>query len=150
MRSDAVNLTRNLTTKRASCATRGIVSNELVNTQDDVLLRGLKDEVAVLKRSAGVVEVLNTSAVVSVSQVSIKRTNRLCDRGRKKHQVRFKDSTENVTHLLGVQSAELVLALCKNDIKDLLGISAKIKLVEPKSIQRSEGKAKRVIDNRQW
>ncbi len=36
----------------------------------------------------------------------------------------------------------------KNDIKDLLGISAKIKLVEPKSIQRSEGKAKRVIDNR--
>jgi phenylacetate-CoA ligase len=36
----------------------------------------------------------------------------------------------------------------QNDIKDLLGISAKIKLVEPKSIQRSEGKAKRVIDNR--
>jgi phenylacetate-CoA ligase len=35
-----------------------------------------------------------------------------------------------------------------NDIKDLLGISAKIKLVEPKAIQRSEGKAKRVIDNR--
>jgi phenylacetate-CoA ligase len=36
----------------------------------------------------------------------------------------------------------------KNDIKDLLGITARIKLVEPKSIQRSEGKAKRVIDNR--
>jgi len=36
----------------------------------------------------------------------------------------------------------------QNDIKDLLGISARIKLVEPKSIQRSEGKAKRVIDNR--
>jgi len=36
----------------------------------------------------------------------------------------------------------------KNDIKDLLGITAKIKLVEPKTIQRSEGKAKRVIDNR--
>ena len=36
----------------------------------------------------------------------------------------------------------------KNDIKDLLGITATIKLVEPKSIQRSEGKAKRVIDNR--
>jgi phenylacetate-CoA ligase len=36
----------------------------------------------------------------------------------------------------------------KNDIKDLLGITARIKLVEPKTIQRSEGKAKRVIDNR--
>lgn len=34
------------------------------------------------------------------------------------------------------------------EIKDLLGISCKIKLVEPKTIQRSEGKAKRVIDNR--
>jgi len=39
-------------------------------------------------------------------------------------------------------------AKIRNDIKDLLGITAKIKLVEPKTIQRSEGKAKRVIDNR--
>lgn len=36
----------------------------------------------------------------------------------------------------------------EREIKDLLGISSKIKLVEPKTIQRSEGKAKRVIDNR--
>jgi len=36
----------------------------------------------------------------------------------------------------------------QNEIKDLLGISCTVKLVEPKSIQRSEGKAKRVIDNR--
>jgi len=36
----------------------------------------------------------------------------------------------------------------KTDIKDLLGISSKIKLVEPQTIQRSEGKAQRVIDNR--
>jgi len=35
------------------------------------------------------------------------------------------------------------------DLKDYLGITAKIKLVEPKSIQRSEGKASRVIDKRQ-
>ena len=33
-------------------------------------------------------------------------------------------------------------------IKDLIGISVKVKLVEPKSIQRSEGKAKRIIDLR--
>lgn len=34
------------------------------------------------------------------------------------------------------------------EIASVLGISAKIRLVEPKSIQRSEGKAVRIIDNR--
>ena len=34
------------------------------------------------------------------------------------------------------------------DMKDYLGITAKIKLVEPKTLQRSEGKANRVIDKR--
>ncbi|SCY66523.1 phenylacetate--CoA ligase family protein [Desulfoluna spongiiphila] len=34
------------------------------------------------------------------------------------------------------------------DIKEYLGVSAKVMLVEPKSIARSEGKAVRVIDNR--
>ncbi len=34
------------------------------------------------------------------------------------------------------------------DLKDFLGVSAKITLVEPRTIQRSEGKAKRVIDKR--
>ncbi len=33
-------------------------------------------------------------------------------------------------------------------LKTALGVSARVKLVEPKSIQRSEGKAVRVIDNR--
>jgi phenylacetate-CoA ligase len=36
----------------------------------------------------------------------------------------------------------------RKDIKDLLGVTCKIRLVEPKTIARSEGKAKRVIDNR--
>ncbi len=36
----------------------------------------------------------------------------------------------------------------EHEIKDLLGVSCKVKLVEPKTIQRSEGKAKRVIDKR--
>ncbi len=34
-------------------------------------------------------------------------------------------------------------------LKQALGLSVRVKLVEPKTIQRSEGKAKRVIDNRQ-
>jgi phenylacetate-CoA ligase len=36
----------------------------------------------------------------------------------------------------------------ESDIASTLGISAKVKLVEPGTIQRSEGKAKRVIDKR--
>ena len=36
------------------------------------------------------------------------------------------------------------------NIKETLGIAAKVKLVEPKSITRSEGKAVRVIDNRKF
>jgi phenylacetate-CoA ligase len=43
-------------------------------------------------------------------------------------------------------------ALEKNveeQMKDILGISTKVRLVEPKTIQRFEGKAKRVIDERE-
>jgi phenylacetate-CoA ligase len=36
----------------------------------------------------------------------------------------------------------------EKEIKDLLGVNARVKLVEPKTIQRSEGKAQRVIDKR--
>ena len=36
----------------------------------------------------------------------------------------------------------------EKEIKDLLGINCRIRLVEPKTIARSEGKAQRVIDNR--
>ena len=35
-----------------------------------------------------------------------------------------------------------------NEIESVLGISVRVKLVEPKSIARSEGKAKRVVDRR--
>ena len=36
----------------------------------------------------------------------------------------------------------------KRKIDSLLNLSVKVKLVEPKSIERSQGKAKRVIDKR--
>jgi phenylacetate-CoA ligase len=36
----------------------------------------------------------------------------------------------------------------KHNIQSLLGISVDVKLVEPKTIERTAGKAKRVIDNR--
>ncbi len=45
----------------------------------------------------------------------------------------------------GLEGLEKVI---RSEIDNLLGVSAKISLVEPKTIQRSEGKAQRVIDKR--
>jgi phenylacetate-CoA ligase len=45
----------------------------------------------------------------------------------------------------GIETAERKIS---NQVNSVLGVNAKIRLVEPKSIVRSEGKAKRVIDNR--
>jgi phenylacetate-CoA ligase len=47
-----------------------------------------------------------------------------------------------------VKNLENLSKRVQNNIKDLLGITCKISLVEPKTIQRSEGKAQRVIDKR--
>ena len=44
-----------------------------------------------------------------------------------------------------LQESEIGLS---KDIKEYLGVSAKVRLVEPKGIERSQGKAIRVIDNR--
>lgn len=51
----------------------------------------------------------------------------------------FSDEIKNLENLSKHIQAE---------IKDLIGSSCKVTLVEPRTIQRSEGKAKRVIDNR--
>jgi len=47
-----------------------------------------------------------------------------------------------------VKKLQAVEKHISKNIKELLGVSAKVKLVEPKGIARSEGKAVRVIDNR--
>ena len=47
--------------------------------------------------------------------------------------------------LAKIAQAEKVLV---NELKSMLGLAAKVKLVTPKSITRSEGKAVRIIDNR--
>ncbi len=47
-----------------------------------------------------------------------------------------------------IKNLETLSRTLQMNIKDRLGISAKISLVEPKTIQRSEGKAQRVIDKR--
>ena len=47
-----------------------------------------------------------------------------------------------------IKKIEDVERRIRKEVESTLGISAKVKLVEPKSIERSEGKAKRVIDKR--
>lgn len=47
-----------------------------------------------------------------------------------------------------IRKLEQLTMRLQHEIKDLLGVTCKVKLVNPKTIQRSEGKAQRVIDNR--
>jgi phenylacetate-CoA ligase len=47
-----------------------------------------------------------------------------------------------------VSQIEILRQLITEQIKSVVGVHAKISLVPPRSIPRSEGKAKRVIDNR--
>ncbi len=47
-----------------------------------------------------------------------------------------------------IKELEKIKTRIEKEIKDYLGVSCSVKLVEPKTIQRSEGKAKRVIDQR--
>lgn len=47
-----------------------------------------------------------------------------------------------------IKNIEIIERKIKMEIESTLGINAKVKLVEPKTIERSEGKAKRVIDRR--
>ncbi len=47
-----------------------------------------------------------------------------------------------------IKNLQNMEAKISKDIKEYLGVSAKVMLVEPKAIERSQGKAIRVIDNR--
>jgi phenylacetate-CoA ligase len=47
-----------------------------------------------------------------------------------------------------VRVLEQLTKKIQSEIKDMLGVTCKVKLVEPRTIQRSEGKAQRVIDKR--
>jgi phenylacetate-CoA ligase len=48
-------------------------------------------------------------------------------------------------HVKGLEALEHKI---KSQIESVLGVNCKVRLVEPKAIARSEGKAKRVIDKR--
>ena len=47
-----------------------------------------------------------------------------------------------------IKGLEALTKRITSDVKDILGVTCRVKLVNPRAIQRSEGKAQRVIDNR--
>ncbi len=48
-----------------------------------------------------------------------------------------------------LRSLEELEKSVRTEMDSVLGISARVKLVEPKTITRTEGKAKRVVDQRE-
>jgi phenylacetate-CoA ligase len=61
-------------------------------------------------------------------------------------EIRVEINEENWSD--SIRELEGIRRRIDHNIKSLLGIGAIIKLVEPNSIERSEGKAKRIIDER--
>lgn len=66
---------------------------------------------------------------LDVMEVHVEMTNRL-----------FSDSVKDI---------EKIEHMLRHEIQSAIGVNARIKLVEPRSVPRSEGKAKRVIDRRE-
>ncbi|KUJ96120.1 MAG: Phenylacetate--CoA ligase [Desulfonauticus sp. 38_4375] len=84
---------------------------------------------------------LETEGLAPHYQIIVKRENAL-DILEVQVEIDEKLFSDEIKHLQRLENK-----LMRN-IKEFLGVSAKVKLVEPRSIARSEGKAKRVIDLR--
>lgn len=58
------------------------------------------------------------------------------------------EGKEGVTFVDGMRHMKVIEKRITEEIQSVLGIQVKVKLVEPKTMERSEGKAKRIIDKR--
>ncbi len=58
------------------------------------------------------------------------------------------EGKDGVTFVDGMRYMKEIEKKITDEIKSILGLQVKVKLVEPKTIERSEGKAKRIIDKR--
>lgn len=58
------------------------------------------------------------------------------------------EGREGITFVDGMRYMKGIERKITEEIESLLGVRVKVKLVEPKTIERSEGKAKRIIDKR--
>lgn len=58
------------------------------------------------------------------------------------------EGKEDITFVDGMRYMKEIECKITQEIKSILGLHVKVKLVEPKTIERSEGKARRIIDRR--
>jgi phenylacetate-CoA ligase len=70
------------------------------------------------------------------------------DRSGQMDTLEVKVEVDEATFSDEVRQLQVLEKKIEHNIKDYLGVSAKVRLVEPRSIPRSEGKAQRVIDKR--
>ena len=84
---------------------------------------------------------MDMSEITPHYQLIVRRENNL-DTMESLVEVDQKNWSDSIRELEGIRRR------IDNNIKSMLGIGAKIRLVEPNTIERSEGKAKRVIDYR--
>ncbi len=84
---------------------------------------------------------METEGVEPHYQIIVDRVNNL-DTMEVKVEVSEKIFSDEIKHLQKLKER------IEKDIKDLYGITVKVTLAEPKTLQRFEGKAKRVIDKR--
>jgi len=84
---------------------------------------------------------METEGVEPHYQIIVDRVNNL-DVLEVKVEVSEKIFSDEIKQLQNLQRS------IEKDIKDLYGINVKVKLAEPKSLERFEGKAKRVLDKR--
>lgn len=84
---------------------------------------------------------MDMSEITPHYQIIVRRENNL-DTMEILVEVDQKNWSDSIRELEGIRRR------IDNNIKSMLGIGAKIRLVEPNTIERSEGKAKRVIDYR--
>jgi phenylacetate-CoA ligase len=70
------------------------------------------------------------------------------DRAGQMDTLEVKVEVDEATFSDEVRQLQVLEKKIEHNIKDYLGVSAKVRLVEPRSIPRSEGKAQRVIDKR--
>ena len=83
----------------------------------------------------------NTQGVTANYQIIVDRVNNLDTL-----EVRVEMGEHLFADEIGkLQTLERTL---QKNIKEYLGVTVKVRLMEPHSIERSEGKAKRIVDNR--
>jgi phenylacetate-CoA ligase len=112
-------------------------------------IRGRTDDMLIV-RGVNVFPSQIEAAIVSVPDVEPQYVI-VIDRERKSNldTIEVRIEASEAVWAQGEQARSAAAKRVRDEVHEILGISIDVKLAEPKSIQRSEGKAKRVVDLRE-